>query len=93
MPEDVSLPLVALVVACGQGGSGGGGSGAQLKVVGSSTVYPFTTAVAEEFQRATEGRANVTVGVSGTGGGFQKFCAGETDISDAGQKAAKIGGQ
>ena len=47
----VALPLVALVAACGQGGSSGGAA-AQLKIVGSSTVYPFTAAVAEEFQRA-----------------------------------------
>ena len=43
-----ALPLVVLVAACG--GKGGGGDAAQLKVVGSSTVYPFTTAVAEDFQ-------------------------------------------
>jgi phosphate transport system substrate-binding protein len=49
---------------------------------GSSTVYPITEAVAEEFQKANPG-ARVTVGISGTGGGFKKFCAGETDISDA----------
>ena len=48
----VALPLAALVAACGGSGSNGGGAGTQLKVVGSSTVYPFTTAVSEEFQRA-----------------------------------------
>ncbi len=53
-----------------------------IQVDGSSTVYPITEAVAEEFQKATPG-ARVTVGISGTGGGFQKFCRGETDISDA----------
>ena len=47
-----------------------------VKVDGSSTVYPITEAVAEEFQIAT--RIKVTVGVSGTGGGFKKFCRGET---------------
>ncbi|HET9398549.1 MAG TPA: phosphate ABC transporter substrate-binding protein, partial [Sphingomicrobium sp.] len=50
-----ALPLVALVAACGGGGSEGSGSGGQIKIVGSSTVYPFTTAVAEEFQRANPG--------------------------------------
>jgi phosphate transport system substrate-binding protein len=53
-----------------------------LSIDGSSTVYPITEAVAEEFQKANPG-ARVTVGISGTGGGFKKFCNGETDISDA----------
>ena len=53
-----------------------------IKVDGSSTVFPITEAVAEEFQKANKG-LKVTVGVSGTGGGFKKFCRGETDISDA----------
>jgi phosphate transport system substrate-binding protein len=57
-------------------------SQATIKVDGSSTVYPITEAVAEDFQ-ATGGGARVTVGLSGTGGGFKKFCAGETDISNA----------
>ena len=54
-----------------------------VKVDGSSTVYPITEAVAEEFQKAKGGAVKVTVGISGTGGGFKKFCRGETDISDA----------
>lgn len=54
-----------------------------IKVDGSSTVYPITEAVAEEFQKAEKGKTKVTVGISGTGGGFKKFCIGETDISDA----------
>ena len=53
-----------------------------VKIDGSSTVYPVTEAVAEEFQKANKG-LKVTVGVSGTGGGFKKFCRGETDISNA----------
>jgi phosphate transport system substrate-binding protein len=56
---------------------------ALIKVDGSSSVYPLTEAVAEEFQKANRGRIRVTVGISGTGGGFKKFCRGETDISDA----------
>lgn len=52
-----------------------------VKIDGSSTVYPITEAVAEEFQNAT--KTKVTVGVSGTGGGFKKFCRGEIDISGA----------
>ncbi|NET16600.1 MAG: protein sphX, partial [Okeania sp. SIO1H6] len=58
-----------------------------IKVDGSSTVYPITEAVAEEFQKQKRGFMRVTVGISGTGGGFQKFCSQEdsvrTDISDA----------
>lgn len=54
-----------------------------IKIDGSSTVYPITEAVAEEFQAAKRGAVRVTVGISGTGGGFKKFCRGETDISDA----------
>lgn len=54
---------------------------AVIKVDGSSTVYPITEKIAEGFQK--QNPAKVTVGISGTGGGFKKFCAGETDISDA----------
>ncbi len=54
-----------------------------IKVDGSSTVFPITEAVAEEFQAEKKGKAMVTIGVSGTGGGFKKFCRGGTDISDA----------
>ena len=54
-----------------------------VKVDGSSTVYPITEAVAEEFQKAKKNAIKVTVGISGTGGGFKKFCRDETDISNA----------
>jgi len=54
-----------------------------IKIDGSSTVYPITEAVAEEFQKAKKNAIKVTVGISGTGGGFKKFCRDETDISDA----------
>lgn len=54
-----------------------------IKVDGSSTVYPITEAVAEEFQKAKKNAVKVTVGISGTGGGFKKFCRDELDISDA----------
>jgi phosphate transport system substrate-binding protein len=60
-----------------------------VKIDGSSTVYPATEAVAEEFQKAKKGAVNVTVGISGTGGGFKKFCRGETDISDASRPILK----
>jgi phosphate transport system substrate-binding protein len=56
---------------------------ALVKIDGSSTVFPITEAVAEDFQKAKKGAVRVTVGISGTGGGFKKFCRGEIDISDA----------
>jgi phosphate transport system substrate-binding protein len=54
-----------------------------IRIDGSSTVFPITEAVAEDFQASKKGKVRVTVGISGTGGGFKKFCRGETDISDA----------
>ena len=60
-----------------------------IKIDGSSTVYPITEAVAEEFQKSKKGAMKVTVGISGTGGGFKKFCRGETDIADASRPILK----
>jgi phosphate transport system substrate-binding protein len=54
-----------------------------IEIDGSSTVFPVTEAMAEEFQAASGGGYRVTVGISGTGGGFKKFCRGETAISNA----------
>ncbi len=68
-----ALPLVAVIAACGSNPSAS--DSAQLKVVGSSTVYPFTTAVAEEFQRANPG-TSVIVESTGTGAGIKLFCSG-----------------
>ena len=51
-----------------------------VKIDGSSTVFPITEAVAEDFQKEKRGAVRVTVGISGTGGGFKKFCRGEIDI-------------
>jgi phosphate transport system substrate-binding protein len=73
------------VAACGDDDGNGGGGGdlsGTIRIDGSSTVGPFAQAAAEEFQAQNPG-VEVTVGTSGTGGGFEKFCAGETDISDA----------
>ncbi|MEO0207753.1 MAG: PstS family phosphate ABC transporter substrate-binding protein [candidate division WOR-3 bacterium] len=70
--------LLFLVLGCSPGGRGS-------KIVnadGSSTVYPVTEAVADKFQKDNPD-IKVTVGISGTGGGFKKFCRGETDISNA----------
>jgi phosphate transport system substrate-binding protein len=78
--------VAILITACGGGGgeSAATSSGAPtlIQLDGSSTVFPISEAVAEEFQKANPA-IRVTVGISGTGGGFQKFCRGETDISDA----------
>ncbi len=60
-----------------------------IKIDGSSTVYPVTEAVAEEFQVKKKGSVKVTVGISGTGGGFKKFCRGEIDISNASRPILK----
>lgn len=60
-----------------------------IKIDGSSTVYPITEAVAEEFQKMKRGSIKVTVGISGTGGGFKKFSRGEIDISDASRPIVK----
>ena len=76
--------LALLLTACGGSGSSDGGSdlGGQILIDGSSTVAPLLTLAAEDFQAENSG-VKVTVGTSGTGGGFEKFCAGETDISNA----------
>lgn len=61
----------------------------RIQIDGSSTVYPITEAVAEEFQRLHKGQLRVTVGISGTGGGFRKFCRAETDIQNASRAISK----
>lgn len=86
------LPLVAAIglAACSEraadsqpAGPARSGQTPIVQIDGSSTVYPVTEAVAEEFQTQRAGGVRVTVGVSGTGGGFKKFCRGETQISNA----------
>jgi phosphate transport system substrate-binding protein len=74
--------LAILATACGGGTTGGQGLDGSIAADGSSTVFPITQAIAEEFN-AEEPGVQISVGTSGTGGGFEKFCAGETDISDA----------
>lgn len=85
----VSLLFILVLVGCGgdnqqdgSAASGGDGLVGKVRLDGSSTVFPISEAVAEEYG-AVEPRVRVTVGVSGTGGGFKKFLAGETDINDA----------
>lgn len=77
-----AMTLVSCGGNSGEKSSTKSGLQGAIKIDGSSTVYPITEAIAEEF-RAVEPKVNVTVGVSGTGGGFKKFMRGETDINDA----------
>jgi phosphate transport system substrate-binding protein len=92
----ITAVLLALALAaCADGNAGDGaaadGSGASelanlsgtIEMDGSSTVYPISEAVAEEFSREAGGNVRATVAMSGTGGGFKRFCAGETAISNA----------
>ncbi|MEO1392863.1 MAG: PstS family phosphate ABC transporter substrate-binding protein [Cyanobacteria bacterium J06634_5] len=86
------LALTASLAACGgtatttadgePAADAGDAVSGEIQIDGSSTVFPISEAMAEEFQIANPG-TQVTVGVSGSGGGFKKFCAGETDISNA----------
>jgi phosphate transport system substrate-binding protein len=80
------MSVLALgVAACGDSDDEASGSGdlsGSIRIDGSSTVAPLTEAIAEEFEAENSG-VKVTVGTSGTGGGFEKFCEGETAISDA----------
>lgn len=84
----LAIAVAAFAAACGgdkpaaDPAAGGSAAPQVITADGSSTVFPITEAVAEEFQRANPG-TKVTVGLSGTGGGFQKFCRGETDLSNA----------
>jgi phosphate transport system substrate-binding protein len=91
----VLLGLLVLLAGCGGGrgddeaggttaaaGTGGGDLSGRIQADGSSTVGPYTTAAAEKFQ-SQEPNVQITVGVSGTGGGFERFCRGETDLSNA----------
>ncbi|MBA3034742.1 MAG: PstS family phosphate ABC transporter substrate-binding protein [Gammaproteobacteria bacterium] len=75
--------IATLVAAVGATAATGAYAQALVKIDGSSTVFPITEAVAEDFQKAKKGAVRVTVGISGTGGGFKKFCRGETDVSNA----------
>ena len=75
--------LIPLVAALAASSAVFAQQGPIVKIDGSSTVYPITEAVAEEFQKLKKNSVKVTVGISGTGGGFKKFCRGEIDISNA----------
>ena len=87
----IGLPLILIMMACGSGSSEEPAASASeptsklkgtIEIDGSSTVYPISEAVAEEFNKVFP-KVRVNVGVSGTGGGFKRFTVGETDISNA----------
>lgn len=78
----VILSASLLLFSCGSGDRSDSQPSNRVKIDGSSTVFPITEAVAEEF-RKENGSVRVTIGVSGTGGGFQKFLRAETDINNA----------
>jgi phosphate transport system substrate-binding protein len=98
-PASVALALTFALAACGgQQGSAGEGLSGSVKIDGSSTVEPLSSAASELFSQ-DQPQVQVTVGASGTSGGFEVFCAGKTDISDASRpiesdevKACKQGG-
>ncbi|MBT3994737.1 MAG: PstS family phosphate ABC transporter substrate-binding protein [Chloroflexi bacterium] len=75
-----SLIIVGIIAACG--GSGSGADSSEILIDGSSTVFPISQAVAEEF-RVDRPEVQIPVGISGTGGGFKRFVEGEIDIADA----------
>lgn len=84
----IALVLCSVIFAGCSGrpaanGPSSGGSPGLVKVDGSSTLFPVTEAVAEEFQKSQGGKMRVTVGISGTGGGFKKFTRGEIDVVNA----------
>jgi phosphate transport system substrate-binding protein len=88
MPTRAMFTLLGCIAAFALVGAGcggdddGEGGGGTITIDGSSTVGPFATRASEDF-RADNPDVRITVGVSGTGGGFERFCAGETDVSDA----------
>ncbi len=77
------IPVTSAAVVALVAGAASAQEADLVRIDGSSTVFPITEAVAEEFQSEYRGTYRVTVGISGTGGGFKKFCRGETDISNA----------
>ena len=78
----LTLVSIVLLSSCGSRNESGSGLTGDVTIDGSSTVYPITEAIAEEF-RLDEPEVRVTIGVSGTGGGFSKFSRGEIDINNA----------
>ncbi len=89
MFKKIVLGLIALMVMAAAFTMPAMAAKKLIKIDGSSTVYPIIEAVAEEFQKAKKGAVKVTVGISGTGGGFKKFCRGETDMANASRPILK----
>ena len=87
------ISLAVMLSACGDSKEAGttrtGAEAPVISIDGSSTVFPIAEAVAEEFQRGQRGRVRVTVGLSGTGGGFKKLCRGDVQISNASRPILK----
>ncbi|MFM2345016.1 MAG: Phosphate-binding protein [Pseudomonadota bacterium] len=83
------LSIISIVVSSTFASAAFAQSGAMVKIDGSSTVFPITEAVAEEFQVSKKNTVKVTVGISGTGGGFKKFCRGEADVANASRPILK----
>jgi phosphate transport system substrate-binding protein len=88
-PPRIAFAALAAVFVGALGTAAPAAHAQLVKIDGSSTVFPITEAMAEDFQRASKGKMRVTVGISGTGGGFKKFCRGEIDISDASRPILK----
>ncbi|MGH3909528.1 MAG: PstS family phosphate ABC transporter substrate-binding protein [Pseudonocardiaceae bacterium] len=89
-PAAVACAAAMVLAACGgqsNGAAGGGDLSGKVLIDGSSTVGPLSSAAAELYAEEAPG-VNVTVATSGTGGGFKKFCTGETDVSDASRPIA-----
>jgi phosphate transport system substrate-binding protein len=82
MRKLIALAVLGTVVVAASATAGVSALSGTITADGSSTVGPYTTAAAEGFQKKNRG-ARVTVGISGTGGGFERFCRGETDLSNA----------
>ena len=82
MRKLIALAVLGTAVIAASATAGVSALSGTITADGSSTVGPYTTAAAEGFQKKNKG-ARVTVGISGTGGGFERFCRGETDLSNA----------
>ena len=82
----LTVAVLGLVVACGSDSSG---KVQPIEIDGSSTVYPITQTIVQQFKATNNPREEISVSFSGTGGGFKKFCAGETQINDASRPISK----
>ena len=88
-PLQAAMAIAGVVFAASLGLMAAPAHSQMVTIDGSSTVFPITEAIAEDFQRAKRGKVRVTVGISGTGGGFKKFCRGEIDLANASRPISK----